>query len=231
MEDLMRELIDVLRDTNGGLDWASIISAICSVISLTAIIILLKERSEKKRPYLQASFELIRSSLTCIVIRNVGEVPARLFGIIFSDFIKQLPQKVQDRLGNMSNINISIYPKQQLVICLDVITADILKFTDNKLKIVLKYSSVVNKHTKKYIEDSEITFGDYAGFLIYISETDELRKSIVEIGKSLDKATEILKTNFYNSIKDPRFENCSSMDDSYSRVISTDLDRKEDDID
>ncbi|NCA93272.1 hypothetical protein EOM82_08575 [bacterium] len=83
MEGLMQELIDVIKETNGGLDWASTISAICSVISLVAIIILLKERSEKKRPYLQASFELIRSSLTCIIIRNVGDVPAKLYGIVF----------------------------------------------------------------------------------------------------------------------------------------------------
>ncbi len=122
----------------------------------------------------------------------------------------------------MSNANISIYPKQQLIICLDVITADILKFTDNKLKITLNYSSIASKYTKKYTEDSEIAFGDYAGFLIYISETDELRKSIIDIGKSLDKATEVLETNFFNSTKDNRIENCSSMEDSYSRIISTD---------
>lgn len=226
----MRELIDSIKQTNGGTDWAAIISAICSVVSLVAIIILLKERSEKKRPYLQASFELIRSSLTCIVIRNVGEVPGRLFGIIFNDFIRQLPQEAQDRLNKMSYGNITVYPQQQLVICLDAITANVLKFANRKLKITLKYSPIVSKHAK-YTEESEIDFGDYAGFLIYISETDELRKSIVEIGKSFDKAVEVLKRKFFNSTMDTGIEDCSSLEDIFSRIVSTGIIKKDDCID
>lgn len=215
MEDLMRELIDVIRETNGGIDWSAIISSLCSVISLAAIFILLKERYEKKRPYLQASFELIKSSLTCIVIRNIGEVPAQLLGIVFcDDFIKQLPEKVQYRLRGKASTNISIYPKQQLVISLDVITADVLKFTDKNLKIAIKYSSIGKEHVK-YNEDSTIVFGDYEGFLIYISEIDELRNAIVGIGKSLDKATKVLEKNSL------QIEDCSSLEDSFSRIIAT----------
>jgi hypothetical protein len=226
MEDLMRELIDVIRETNGGLDWASIISAICSVISLTAIIILLKERREKKRPYLQASFELIRSSLTCIVIRNVGDVPAKLFGIVFNgDFIKQLPEKVQDRLKSKANTEIAIYPKRQLVISLDVVTADVLKFTEKNLKITIKYSSIEKKQVK-YIEDSEIVFGDYEGFLIYISEIDELKNAIMDVGKSLDKITKVLEKSTFDTTSHNRIANCSSMEDSYSRIIATDVNEK-----
>jgi len=227
MEDLMRELINVIREANGGLDWASIISAICSVVSLIAIIILLKERSEKRRPYLQASFELKRSSLTCIVIRNVGDVPAKLYGIVFSDdFIKQLPDKVQDRLKSKANTDMSIYPKQQLVISLDVITSDVLKFTEKNLKIKIKYSSIENKQTK-YIEDSEIAFGDYEGFLIYISETDELKNAIVGIGKSLDKTTVFLEKSFLSASKKIRIEDCSSMEDLYSKKFATGANEKD----
>lgn len=40
--------------------------------------LLLKERAEKNRPYMQVSFELIRGSLACIVIRNTGSVPLEL---------------------------------------------------------------------------------------------------------------------------------------------------------
>jgi len=231
MEDLMRELIDVIRETNGGLDWTSIISAICSVVSLIAIIILLKERNEKKRPYLQASFELIRSSLTCIVIRNVGDVPAKLYGIVFyDDFIKQLPEKAQDRLRSKTKTDISIYPKQQLVISLDVITADVLKFTEKNLKITIKYSPIEKKHPK-YTENSKIAFGDYEGFLIYISEIDELKNAIVGIGKSLDKTTKALEKNILNTTKNIRIENCSSMEDSYSRTIATGVNEKDTRID
>lgn len=41
-------------------DIMAFVSAVCSVISLVTIIILLIERAEKKRPYLQISFELER---------------------------------------------------------------------------------------------------------------------------------------------------------------------------
>ncbi|NLZ70612.1 MAG: hypothetical protein GX907_04690 [Clostridiaceae bacterium] len=78
MENAIRELRDVIQQMNIGFDWTSAISAVCSVISLLAIFVLLKERGEKKRPYVQVSFELVKSSLVCLVIRNVGEVPATL---------------------------------------------------------------------------------------------------------------------------------------------------------
>ena len=79
-------------------DVMAFVSAACSVISLITIIILLIERAEKKRPYLQISFELVKSSLICLVIRNVGEVSATLKALKFNpDFVKQMSAKAQSQ--------------------------------------------------------------------------------------------------------------------------------------
>lgn len=64
---------------------------------IVTLAFLLIERAEKKRPYLEISFELVRSILACVVIRNVGEVPAELKSMNFNnEFIKQLDKsKIQ----------------------------------------------------------------------------------------------------------------------------------------
>ena len=91
VENLIQELIDAVN-RNAQISGWEILTSICSVISLVAIVILLIERKEKKRPYLQITFELIRDNLVCLVLRNVGETPAILRKISFSErFVKQLP--------------------------------------------------------------------------------------------------------------------------------------------
>lgn len=70
METAIRELTEAINQMNSGIDWASAISAVCSVVSLIAIVVLLVERKEKQRPYLQISFELVKSSLVCLVIAS-----------------------------------------------------------------------------------------------------------------------------------------------------------------
>lgn len=77
VENLIQELIDAVNRNAQVSGW-EILTSICSVISLVAIVILLIERKEKKRPYLQITFELIRDNLVCLVLRNVGETPAIL---------------------------------------------------------------------------------------------------------------------------------------------------------
>ena len=73
---MLEKFLDLVL--NNFSDVMAFVSAVCSVISLITIIILLIERAEKKRPYLQISFELVKSSLVCLVIRYVGETPATL---------------------------------------------------------------------------------------------------------------------------------------------------------
>lgn len=219
MEKSIQELTEAIRQINTGFDWASLISAICSVISLVAIVILLKERSEKKRPYLQISFELVKSSLICLVIRNVGETPAKLKKITFNpDFINQLPVRAKKHAKDR-DINISLYPKQQWVLCLDVITPEVLKYQNTQLEITLSYTAKEKK--KHYVETELIDFNDYSGFLVYISETDELKEEIKKLGKSLNGIQKTLQKQFnifQNSMQTQVYANLS--DTIYKTAIT-----------
>ena len=173
-------------------DWAGSVSAICSVISLITIIILLVERGEKKRPYLQVSFELVRSSLVCLVIRNVGETPAQLKELKFNaDFVKQLPPNAQKSATDRTDLNISIHPKQQWVLCLDVITPNVLQYENTQLEISFTYAAK-GKRIRKYKDTEIINFNDYSGFLVYISEVDELRDEVKKLTQAIKSITKPL---------------------------------------
>lgn len=186
MEEALLQLAQAIQKNNNRFDWPSTISAVCAIISLLAIVILLVERFERKRPYLQASFELLKSSLVCIVIRNIGETPAILRQIsIDENFVQQLPQLGQKNVKGRDDLNISIHPKQQWVLCLDVITPDVLKYQNTKLNIQLKYTSK-GRSRKQYIESETVDFDDYSGFLVYISEIDELRKEVRNLAGTLE---------------------------------------------
>lgn len=194
-------------------DIMAFVSAVCSVISLVTIIILLIERAEKKRPYLQISFELVKSSLVCLVIRNVGEVPATLKELKFNpDFVKQMSQNAQAHAKDRTDLNISIHPKQQWVLCLDEITPTVLRYQNTQLEVSFVYTAK-GKKRPKYKDTEIIDFNDYSGFLIYISEVDELRdevkkltqamKSVVKpLNKIAERQPATVKTETYRNMEE-----------------------------
>ena len=147
------------------------------------------ERIERKRPYLQATFELVKSNLVCIVIRNTGEVTAKLKEIYFSEnFVKQLPKNGQYNAQNNDHLNISIHPNQQWVLYLGVITPEVMHYEDKRLEITMKYSKYNRK--KLYSETETI---NYDKFLVYISEVDELKEEIQKLTKGVNDITKELK--------------------------------------
>jgi len=221
MENAIRELTEAINQMNGGIDWASCISAACSVVSLLAVVILLIERKEKRRPYLQISFELVKSSLVCLVIRNVGTTPAKLHEIYFNeDFVKQLPVKASEHSKDRKNMNISIYPQNQWVLCLDVITPTVLSYENTKLEITYVYSAKGKK--KKYRESEIVEFKDYSGFLVYISEMDEMRAEVKKLGATLEKVNRSLSKipNVFPDVS--QNENYSDLSDSFAKHVVVD---------
>lgn len=175
------------------IDWPASISAFCAIVSLIAIFVLVKERMEKQRPYLQVSFELVRSSLVCLAIRNVSDVPAKLKGINFNpSFVEQLPLKARERAKNRNDLNVSVYPGQKWIICLDEIAPTVINYQNTRLDITILYDekgkNEKEKSRPKFVEKETVEFNDYSGFLVYISEIDELA---VAIGK-LEKRVEII---------------------------------------
>lgn len=171
--------------------WETIIQLISMVASWVTIIFLLRDRIRKSRPYLQVSFELVRSSIACIVLRNVGDCPLVISSIKLSnDFVSQLPQKTKERVKKLEESKLTIFPKRFYVFSLDVITGTILNDYNIK-KVTLDYIYKKNGNTnKKYKEKETIDFAQYGAMLVYISEMDELKSSV---DKLVVEAKEIKK--------------------------------------
>ncbi len=168
------------------------INILALIGSWATIFFLLKERHDKNRPYLQISFELIRSNLACIVIRNVGEVPLTITKINFSQaFICQLPTQEKQNLGNNKITDLKIFPKRQWVVCLGVIIPDILeKFKVKEVEIEYAYKKIGG--IKTYNESTKIDFRQYSKLLVYVSELDELKNVNQKIVENTDKINENL---------------------------------------
>lgn len=194
MEDLLKELINSVNNLNS-FSWNDFINILALIGSWITIVFLLIERREHNRPYLQITFELVRSSLACIVLTNIGNVPLTIRNLKFDEeFIKQLPEAEQKLLKKQKN-DIRIFPNKKWIICLGVTTSDILnKFKKKNLEISYSYSKI-NKN-KIYKDNSNIDFEQYSGFLVYVSEIDELKqvndkieKHTKEINKEIKKVS------------------------------------------
>lgn len=166
-EELFERLVVAIEKQSTAFPWDSLISALALIASWITIFLLLKERAEKNRPYMQVSFELIRGSLACIVIRNTGSVPLELRKMrLQPDFVRQLPDKTQQRIAKKENLNITIFPEQKWVLGLDISVTNIINsFKQKSLKVEYEYLAH-NKRHRKYIESTVIDFEDYGGFLL-----------------------------------------------------------------
>lgn len=186
MEEILRELIVVIQESNA-FSWKDVISMMSVVASWITIWFLLKERAESNRPYLQITFELIRSNLTCVVLRNTGNVPLTINKLHFDEkFINQLPEREREGLKNNKISNMTIFPGKRWIVCLGVIIPDILeKYNKKTLKIDYTYTRF--KRKKKYEESVEIDFEQYGRCLVYISDIDELRNVNKQIVNEIEK--------------------------------------------
>ena len=194
--ELMLRIAEALERQVAFPQWDTIIHILSVVAAWITIIFLLVERKNKERPYLQISFELVRSSLACLVIRNVGECPLEVSAIKLSDeFVKQLPQETQERIASLKKSEITIFPKRFHVFSLDVITGTILNDYNIK-KVTLDYEyKKLGKYRKKYKEQSTIDFSQYATMLIYISEIDELKGSVDKLLGEVKKIKKLIPSS------------------------------------
>lgn len=186
MEEILRELIAVIKEANS-FSWKDIINTTSVIASWITIWFLLKERAAINRPYLQITFELVRSNLACVVLRNTGTVPLSISKLHFDEeFVDQLPVKERENLKKHKIRNMTIFPGKQWIICLGVIIPDILRSYEKKiLNIDYSYSKLGKK--KQYEESVEIDFEQYGECLVYVSETDELRNVNKKIAAEMEK--------------------------------------------
>lgn len=196
-EELFERLVVAIEKQSTAFPWDRWISVLALVASWITIILLFKERAEKNRPYMQVSFELIRGSLACIVIRNTGSVPLELRKMrLQHEFVCQLPDSAQQRIAKKENLNITIFPGQKWVLGLDISVASIINnFKERSLKIEYEYTAH-NKQHRKYSENTTIDFEDYSAFLVYISELDEFKNSVDKLHNTV-KTFENLEENHH----------------------------------
>ena len=193
MEELFERLIIAVEQQNSAFPWDSVISILALIASWVTIFFLLKERSEKNRPYMQISFELVRSTLACVVLRNVGTVPLEVKSLTFNEtFTKQLQTKTQDRLKKKESTSIMIFPGQKWIVSFDTNVSNIINdFKEKTVKIDYRYFKYGKK--KPYDDKIEIDFSEYAGFLDYISEVDEFKNSVDNLKKSMESIDKDIK--------------------------------------
>ena len=174
MEDLRKELVESVNNLSR-FSWNEIIALFSLVAVWETIILLLKDKLENKRPYLQITFELARDNLTCIILRNVGNVPLEIKKLKLDEkFIKQLPESEQQRLLNNNISNMKIFPDKQWILCLGVIVPEILeRYKITTLNIDYDYSKMGKN--KMYKESTEIDFKQYSRMMVYVSKVDELK--------------------------------------------------------
>lgn len=206
MEQKMDELIKSINNLSV-FSWSDLINLIALIGSWITIFLLLKEKYENNRPYLQISFELVRSNLTCIVLRNVGKVPLVLTNIHYDEaFINQLDERDRKYLNDNKINKLTIFPGKEWIVCLGVIVPDILNNFDKKL-LSVDYEYKKLNGIRKYKENTEIDFEQYSRFLVYISEIDELmqvNKKIESNTKNLEKRLKNIETSIvqYHNIQD-----------------------------
>lgn len=148
MEEQLERLVNAVECLNSGFPWSDLISAFLSFAAILVTIFLWqKERYDRNCPHLQIFFEPVRSTLACIVLKNVSEVPLVVKQLSFNEeFTKQLPEKVQCKLAKMSEINVSIFPSQKWVISFDVNVFDILNnYSTQTVEIKSEYCRIKKK--------------------------------------------------------------------------------------
>ena len=192
MEQLIRELIQSVNNLNK-FSWSDLISLISLIGAWITIFVLIKDKMENKRPYLQITFELVRDNLACIVLRNVGNVSLELNQIKFdADFINQLPERERNGLIDNKINNMKIFPGKQWIICLGVIVPEILEDYEIKsLRIDYEYSKIGKK--RRYKETTDVDFTQYSRMLVYVSEMDELKSQNKKLERELKNITKEVK--------------------------------------
>lgn len=201
-EELFHRLIRAIESQNALLPANMIIPVLSLVASWITIWFLLRERYEKNRPYLQISFEPVRSTLACIVLRNTGNSALDVKSLVFNKaFIEQLPAKTQVRLLKEEQTNITIFPNRQWVISFDTNVFDIIKRFDKK-SINIDYTYTKHAKSKSYFERTTVDFDMYSGMLVYLSESDELKNSISELSKVTKELARVTKLSHSQQKKD-----------------------------
>lgn len=136
------------------------------------------------------------------------------------DFVKQMPENARNHAKDRTELNISIHPKQQWVLCLDQITPTVLQYQNTQLEVSFAYTAK-GKKRKKYKDTEIIDFNDYSGFLVYISEVDELRDEVKKLTQAMKTVAKPLNKLANRQPAQVKTETYRNIGDEYSKTIVT----------
>ena len=173
---------------------AIVISVLAFVVSVIPVIILLRERAEKFDPQLVVSFEIIRSSLACVVLKNTGQVPLALSSLKFQeDWLNAVNSHGNlNELLTLKETCVVVHPEQQHVISFSANHFELPK--DKSLLIEYKYHKLPKTNKTKIITDKiEFDPKQYDLFLLYKSDIDELNKMLKDKLSGIEKLLKISK--------------------------------------
>lgn len=196
--------------------WSDIGKFIVELSPWVTIAFLLKDRTDKRRPHMEITVELLRSSLACLVLRNTGDVPLSLKDIEFDDnFISQLPINRRNELSVKKINDMVIAPGQFWVVCLDTTIPNIIQtYSNTVIHIEYAYSGLYKK--KCYCEKTYIDFKQYSDCMVYISDIYELveeNKRVVRQLRSLHADMDRFKNEFieYSDLSSNFIKRCSAV--------------------
>jgi len=206
-EILLKILYEVQNIKSNYDFWFSLIEIICTVVLVVPVIILIKEKIDSSKPKVIINFEIIRSSLACVVIRNVSNQPAELVSLEFNDeFLNELDERLKNKLLGLKNTKIFIAPNQKWVVNFETNIFEIINKFETK-KCIMNYSYVKAGRNKKNKGNVEINFENYSFFTLYISELDEINQTLKKQNNLLEKIAEpnqkiLPSSNDYTDISD-----------------------------
>jgi hypothetical protein len=189
----------------------NVLSAWAVIAAVIPVIILLRERAEKNEPKFVVYFELVRDSLACVRLKNVGEVPIEVVTIKFpTDWLEEVNKSFQEHnisadndavlsLSKLKDTCLTFMPGQEWVLSFNVLTAYLPK--DIPLEINYSYCKIPKKHRTKIITDSvKYDTHCYGNFLLYKSEINELSNTTKKSLQDINKSVVALKTVVQNAV-------------------------------
>ena len=177
------------------------------IITAIPVIYLVKDKIEKKPPELVVSLEIVRDSLVCLVLRNLGDVSLEMTSISFSEtWLSKVDEIFQKKnfdsdgkplhqgahglrgdevkaISELSKTSITFLPKQQWAMPFFVNLYELPHHIS--LEINFAYCRLPKKRRVKLIKQSVIYITSHYGrFLLYKSDIDEIRRVLRNVNKT-----------------------------------------------
>lgn len=180
----MKNIIDFISENS------TFIETFCTILLVIPVLSLIWDKISSQKPKITVNFELIRSSLACIVIHNYGNVAAELKSLIFNEeFLIELDKRLAKKLLSMKETKIYLAPGQKWIINFETNIFNIINDFENKeCKLKFTFSKPLKKF--RYKGANNIKFDDYSYFTLYTSELDELNNTLNKIHEELSKISQ-----------------------------------------